>query len=110
MNLEPPPLAIRRDRIVNLLDLSCDAPCLLAQPSRGPVPNDRACLRIGLRSQCGAAGRREDAAASRLTEQLPSSLMARPRTFEQPDGDVDADPGEIRQAFSQPRQEIDHFD
>jgi hypothetical protein len=43
---------------------------------------------------------REDAAATRLPQQLPSSLIARPRTFEQPDGDVDADAHEIRRVFS----------
>ena len=98
------------DRIIHLLDLGRDAPCLLAQPPRRLLPIDRACLCIGLRSQCGAAGRREDAAATRLTEQLPGCLVARPLTFEQPNGDVDADAGEIRRAFSQPCREIDHFD
>jgi len=57
VNLERPPLAIRRDRIVHLLYLGRDAPRLLAQPSRRPLPIDRACLCIGLRSQCRAAGR-----------------------------------------------------
>jgi len=57
-----------------------------------------------------AAGRTEDAAAARLTEQLSCCLIARPRTVEQTDRDVDGDADEIRRAFSQPCREIDHFD
>src|SRR5438874_11667293 len=38
MNLKRPPLAVRRYRIVYLLNLRCDAPCLLAQPSRRLLP------------------------------------------------------------------------
>jgi len=74
VDFDHPPLAVRLDRIIHLVYLGCDAQCLLAQPPRRLQPIDRACLCIGLRSQCGAAGRREDAAATRLTEQLPSSL------------------------------------
>ena len=86
VNFERPRLTIRRDRIIYLLDLGRDAPCLLAQPPRRLLPIDLACLCVGLRSQCGAARRTKDAAGTRLTEQLPSSLIARPRTFDQPMG------------------------
>ena len=110
MNFECPPLALRCDRIVQLLDLRCNAPCLLAQPPRRLLPIDRACLCIGLRSQCCSTRCGKYAAATRLTEHLPSSLIARPRTFEQPYGDVYAEAGKIRRAVSQPCREIDHFD
>jgi hypothetical protein len=68
-------------------------------------------LKVGERpASQEATRRREDAASTWLTEQHPSSLIACPRPFEQPDANVDAEAGEIRRAFSQPCREIDHFD
>lgn len=95
VNLERPLLALRRHRVVHELDLRGNAPSLSAQLPSGPLSIDGARLLVSRRMHCGAAWRREHAAAARSLEQLPGGEVASSRTVEEPDGDVDTEANEI---------------
>lgn len=80
MDLEDPGFVLGQEDVVDFLDLRRDVPSLNAQSFARGIAVPLAGARVGNGIERGPAGRRDDAAASRGTEQLPRGAVAGPRT------------------------------
>jgi len=94
-------LAFRRHRVVYLLDLGHDSPCLLAQSSPRDSEIYGARLGVTFCSKGCPARSRKDAAPAWLPQQFSGCFVACSGTVQQSDGNVDAKNGEIRRTVIQ---------